>query len=258
MAAGTDLKSIVGVAEYLKLVVDAVHELDSNVRLRAVTRIAHVRFLAVAIVLRKFPAETEGFLLSLWEKVSFRVFGLHGADTRHKVGDYVRLGFEIIAGSSKSDAISQSIKRLGEGYSIDNALKVVNWAESYEGWTEELRYLLFRYDEFLARKAGEVLNATQWNKIWGTDPSKSIEHIQPQSSELRYIHHVGNLTMLPPGINSSLRDKPPKDKAASYKSCGLRATALVGRAIEKGGWGEKDVKKRAAEIEEFVRLEWAD
>ncbi len=52
-------------------------------------------------------------------------------------------------------------------------------------------------------------------KIWIDDPSKSIEHIQPQSSEHYYVHHLGNLCMLPPGVNSSLKDKPTTEKAAS-------------------------------------------
>jgi len=45
-----------------------------------------------------------------------------------------------------------------------------------------VRYLLYRYDEFLAQKAGQKLNESQWNKVWADEPSKSIEHIKPQSS----------------------------------------------------------------------------
>jgi hypothetical protein len=123
---------------------------------------------------------------------------------------------------------------LGNGYSIDDALKEVDWSDCYEGWTEELRYLMFRYDEYLSKKAGEKLNIGQWSKIWEVDPSKSIEHIMPQSSEEHYIHHLGNLTMLPPGVNSSLKDKSPAEKAATYKQCGLRGTMAVARVIEAG------------------------
>jgi hypothetical protein len=42
----------------------------------------------------------------------------------------------------------------------------------------------------------------------------------------------------------------------------MRGTAAVGEMIERsgkrGGWSKKAAIKRAAEIERFVRTEWAD
>ena len=146
---------------------------------------------------------------------------------------------------------------LGVDYEIDDVVDGRDWDECYNGWTEELRYLLFRYDEHLAKEAGEQINSAQWNKIWMIDASKSIEHIAPQSSEKRYIHHLGNLTMLPPGVNSSLKDKAPAKKADKYVECGLKETATVGKAIQgRSGWTEQDVHQRAERLQEFIRQEW--
>lgn len=257
--AGTELRSIANVGARLKAVVEAVNELDGNVRLRAVTRIAHARFVATAILLRKFDLETQKTLLGAWERVTFRIFGLGGADARNKVGEYIRLGFDIIEGKLSAAKIAKAIPLLGDKYSISEVLDGSNWSDCYNGWSEELRYLLFRYDEYLSLEAGEKLNVGQWNKVWADEPSRSIEHIQPQSSEKGYIHHLGNLTMLPPGVNSSLKDKPPKGKAATYKGCGLKATIAVGRTIEDGqAWNEKAVIARAEEIIAFIRKEWSD
>ncbi len=257
--AGTELQSIANVGARLMAVVGAVNELHNNPRLRAVTRIAHARFVATAIVLRKFDTITEMRLLGAWERVTFRIFALAGADTRHKVGDYVRLGFDIHRDDLSPDKIMDSLKALGAGFSVTEVLSTIDWSDCYNGWSEELRYLLFRYDEYLSAKAGEQLNTGEWNKVWAVEPSRSIEHIQPQSSEKGYVHHLGNLTMLPPGVNSSLQDKPPKDKAGVYKECGLKATIAVGNAIDGGAtWNEKAVLARAAEIEAFVRKEWCD
>jgi hypothetical protein len=257
--AGTDLESIARTGARLKAVVEAVSELDRNVRLRAVTGIAHARFVATAILLRKFDPGTQNSLLGAWERVTFRIFALGGADTRNKVGDYVRLGFDINKEDLSSDAIAAALSILGEGYSISQVLAMIDWSDCYNGWSEELRYLLFRYDEYLASKTGEKLNVGQWNKVWAADPARSIEHIQPQSSEKDYVHHLGNLTMLPPQINSSLQDKPPKMKAATYKECGLKSTVAVGKAIEDGtAWNKQTVLKRADEIVKFVREEWSD
>jgi hypothetical protein len=257
-SAGSKLSKINEAGRWLKSVVIAVNKLDRDMRLNAVTRIVHARFLAAAILLREFSTQDEQRLLAQWERTTFRIFGLGGADTRYKVGDYIRLGHDIIVKKLAPAAILAGIESLGDGYSIDEVLDGIDWSECYEGWTEELRYLLFRYDEKLALEAGEKINTSQWNKIWEVDPSRSIEHIKPQSSEEPYIHHLGNLTMLPPGVNSSLKDKPPKDKAPTYQQCGLRGTQAVGILIEAGAWNEKAVQKRTSALEAFIRREWAD
>jgi hypothetical protein len=159
-----------------------VHQLNTDVRLRAVTRIVHARFLATAILLRRFSPAVERRIISQWERVTFRIFGLGGADTRHKVGEYVRLGYDVITQKLSEEEIAAGLRALGEEYSIKQVLGNIDWNDRYSGWQEELRYLMFQYDEYLSRKAGSAINATEWNKIWAQDPSKSIKHIEPQSS----------------------------------------------------------------------------
>ena len=72
-----------------------------------------------------------------------------------------------------------------------------------------------------------------------------------------WVHAIGNLTMLPPNVNSSLKDQPPSKKAKRYVQTGMQATMAVGRAIDDGlKWNRKSMMKRTHEIEQFVRLEW--
>lgn len=255
---GRELKTIVESAEWLSKVVRLVNDLSSDVRRTAVTKIAHARFLAISIMLRGFDKEVQEELLGAWENVTFRIFGLGGADTRMKVGEYVRLAYDVYMNQLSSDDILSELKALGNDYDISDFVEDEDyWVNCYEGWAEELRYLLFRYEEHLAAKAGEKINASQWNKIWTVEPSKSIEHIVPQSVEPEFKHHLGNLMMLLPGMNSSLRDDPPSEKADAYLSCGLRETMTVGKAIKKHGtWDYEQVKKRAERIEKFVKTEW--
>lgn len=258
--AGTKVQTIAAVGSSLKAVAQAVDALDQNVRLRAVTKIAHARFVATAILLRKFDPNVERQLLGKWERVTFRIFGLGGADTRHKVGDYVRLGYRIATAAIAPEAIDAGLAALGKDWGIDDIVSGPDyWSNCYEGWTEELRYLLFRYDEHLAAVAGTQFNTTEWNKIWIDDAARSIEHIQPQSSDEDYVHHLGNLTMLPAKVNSSLQDRAPTEKASTYRACGLIATRTVGEMIEAAKtWDEAAVRGRTALIEDFVRKEWAD
>lgn len=258
--AGSTVQKIVAVGSRLKAVVQAVETLNANVRLSAVTKIAHARFVATAILLRRFGPDVQDRLLGRWERVTFRIFGLGGADSRYKVGDYVRLGYRIVAENIGPDEIEAALVALGKDWDIDALIAQPDyWSNCYEGWAEELRYLLFRYDEHLAAAAGMAFNTSQWNKIWNEDPARSIEHIQPQSSGAGYVHHLGNLTMLPPGVNSSLGGKPPADKAGAYRTCGLLATIAVAEILDGGTtWDETAVRDRAARIEAFVRKEWAD
>jgi len=257
-AAGRKIDSIIKIGVQLRIVVKAVSELDQNVRLRAVTRISHARFVAISILLAGFEAPNTRRLLAAWEKVTFRIFGLGGADTRHKVGDYVRLGYRIFNGKMSPEAIEAALDGIGKNWSLQKILKDEDyWYQSYEGWGEELRYILYRYDEHLSKSAGTSLNESQWNKIWVDEPARSIEHIQPQSSNVDYVHHLGNLTMLAPNMNSSLKDKPPIEKAKTYRNSGLLATMSVGDDILAGAvWGEEMVVRRARAIEDFVRSEW--
>jgi len=229
-AAGTKVQSITDVGSRLRAVVKAVSDLDTRRRLGAVTRVAHARFLAVAILLRHFTPDVEDRLLGKWERVTFRIFGIGRADARNKVGDYVRLGHQIFAKGATPDEIEAKLVLLGENFSLDDVIRGPNnWSNCYEGWSEELRYLLFRYDEHLAASMGFRFNESQWNRVWADDASRSIEHIQPQSTKVSYLHSLGNLTMLLPGVNSSLQDKPPVEKANTYLNTGLLATIAVGK-----------------------------
>jgi hypothetical protein len=59
-------------------------------------------------------------------------------------------------------------------------------------------------------------------------------------------------------MNSSLQDKPPRQKAASYIACGIRGTRDVAKIIRSGTWDEKTVLTRAKKIERFILEEWAE
>lgn len=258
-AAGIKLVTIIKSAAWLKSVVGKVVDLHNDQRRAAVTRISQARFLAIAIMLRGFDQEIERTLLGAWERVTFRIFTLAGKDSRSKVGEYVRLGYDVLKNEPRADEIIQALADLGDGFDIDDILDEDTWDDWYGGYNEEVRYLLFRFEEHLARESGVKINESQWAKVWAADPARSIEHIMPQSSGKPYVHGIGNLTMLPPNVNSSLKDRPPAEKAARYVECGMQTTMAVGRQIQGGvKWNKDAVLERAAEIEAFVRKEWGD
>ena len=261
--ASTEVKTIIDSARWLANVVKRHSEVASDPRLSAVTGISQARFLATAILLCEWPDKDKKSLMEKWEKVTFRIYGLAEKDARTKVGDYVGLGYDIINDKKiKPESALLRLELIGAEFNkelVDKLSKKRFWNECYPGWTTELRYILCRYDEHLAEDAGEELDETAWTKIWEMNASKSIEHISPQSKAKPWVHALGNLTMLAPGMNSSLKDKSPVCKAKKYGTVGIRGTALVGKTIEdRGQWGRKEVNERTKLIAKFVKEHWGD
>ena len=128
-----------------------------------VSKIAQARLLAVAFMLRDFPREDEAQLLGNWERTCFRVFGLCRKDARTAIGDYVRLAWSVLNDKPLPDSgtIITRMNRISEGkeHSIDWAVVQLENENCYEGWEEEFRYLLFRYEEYLAKQAGQAVSS---------------------------------------------------------------------------------------------------
>ena len=118
-------------------------------------------------------------------------------------------------------------------------------------WRDRLRYLLYRYEESLARDRGQSFDNEQWNRIWEKSATDSIEHILPQSID--EVHLIGNLLLLPPGLNSGLRDKAPKDKADAYRNTGLHMAVDVANSIKKyGEWDVNNIQERTEKIRDWI------
>ena len=261
----------IAVSEWLCVVTNTVNRFlkDKSHSRSAVTKIAQARLLAVAIILRNFSGRKEKTLLDQWEKTSFRIYGLCRKDARTGVGSYVRLAWDIL-NDTESDAgkISESMKAISiePNHIISTALRQLKNTNCYEGWEDELRYLLFRYEEYLAEKQGQRFRSEQWNRIWQESAAKSIEHILPQSrgsqeplenQEGVFIHRLGNLLLLPPGLNSSLQDREPEAKVNDYRNTGLLIAANVAQTIERDGeWGIEQIEKREQELLHWIEREW--
>ena len=129
-------------ANWLLRVVRACDTVTANKRINAVTRISQARLLAVAIHLRDDIKPTQRqALLARWEKVSFRIYGMCGYDARTKVGEYVRLAWEIINSELTPSAIGEAIGAIGEDYPIAKAVDALRNENCYDGWGERASLL---------------------------------------------------------------------------------------------------------------------
>jgi hypothetical protein len=117
----------------------------------------------------------------------------------------------------------------------------------------------------LAKKMGQKFDNAQWARIWNASPVQSIEHICPQSRGLDrrtrskkdiFVHRLGNLTLLPPKLNSKLNAMVPGDKAVEYEKTGLLVAGSLKRDLKN--WNPTSVQQREDELLEWAKKEWGD
>lgn len=258
--------AVVDTTNWLKDVTTALGGVDSDPR-RGVTNMAQARMVAVAIHLRSdFSDAEKEVVLRQWEKVTFRVYGLFGEDARRRVGDYVRLAWNIINNTPTTEEILTQLNNIGAEFPINKAVTQLMETDCYTDWGGQLLYFFRRYEEYLAKEEGQNFDNEQWNRIWMQSPSNSIEHIRPQSlwddDEDPRKHSLGNLMILTPGLNSKLQDKPVNEKADEYTQTGLfvarQVAASVAKLKIKSHWTFRAMKARERVLIQWARQEWAD
>ncbi len=251
------LDKILDTTKWLLNVTEAVDKLYADKRRNAVTKTSQARLVAASVHLRRdFNDSDRSRILKRWESVSFRIYGMMRYDARTAVGDYVRLAWRIRNKGLSVSEIMSELEAIGSAFSIEDAVKNLRHSDCYEGWQDELLYFLNRYEEHLSTESGQAFSNEQWNRIWEGNASDSIEHILPQSDDKPYIHWLGNLTVLPPRLNSQLGKKRPKEKADEYRKTGLLVTTEVVGSLPS--WGRSKIEEREDRLLNWARKEWAD
>jgi hypothetical protein len=262
-ASDSTAKGAIDVSRWVLRVTQAADKLYADKRLTAVTAIVQARLLAVALQMREdLDIGERNSLLKDWEKVSFRIYGMCRKDARTKVGDYVRLAWRCVHDAPDAGELRAQIRALGSDHSAEAAADELRDANCYEEWQTELRYFLFRYEEHLARTKGQNFDNEQWSRIWEDSAARSIEHVLPQSrgsawptDDGIFVHRLGNLTLLPPGLNSRLQALDPVDKKGEYLKTGLAVASDVAQRIPP--WDRKAIEKREEELIAWAADEWA-
>ncbi len=267
LSLSQNASQVMQTSSWLLDVTKSVDKLRADRRRSAVTQIAHARLVAVAVGLRDNLNYVEReSILSQWEKVTFRIYGIYGKDARSAVGDYVRLAWDIHNKEISAKQIISALSEIGEDYpSTEEDLRREIGRKSAYGDSatlspEALRYFFQRYEEHLAKQARQNFSNEEWNRIWLASTADSIEHISPQSAGKSYVHWLGNLTILPPKLNSKLQDNPPKTKAPEYTKTGLLVAQEVATRIgcSGGKWRKSDIIARENDLFKWAAREWAD
>lgn len=275
----TSSDDTIKVSNWIYNVTKKLVQLQSNVHLGPVTNVLQARLLAASILLTDSLSDNErNKALKQWEKVTFRIYGIFGKDSRSKVGDFVRLANKIMnktVGASRYSEIMKSIRRLGSEYPVEEAINEgLKGKNVYEGNQDTVRYILWRYEEHLSYEAGKgaIVNEEFKKEIWeARSGNESVEHIMPQNPESggawdgkidpsheidEVVHRIGNLILLPKPLNNEAKRQGFLAKKSIYaKSEGLR---MVKEVIDKSDWSEREIEKREAKILDWVKNEWQD
>ena len=262
------VKKTADISKWLLDITKTVVPIYVNTRWAAVTEITQARLLLVALLITDtLSDEQRKKAIRQWENVTFRTYPLLGNDSRTAVGDFSRLAQRIVGKSQSANTypkIMKELRTLGASYPVGQAVEVFRVrANAYEGWEENLRFFLFRYEQDLARLAGATISDEVWDQIWSDSATRSIEHIAPQEYSVPWgdswttyyatyvplVHHIGNLILLPPGINSEAGQKSFNDKKEIYRKNFLR---MMNDVVDYPAWGPEQIKERSK-----ILLDWA-
>ena len=267
------IKRIIDYTTWIRDVTTCLAKLYADTRRNAVTEILQARLLAVSIMLRSDLSEnSKEKLLEQWERTSFKIFGIFRKDARQKRGEYVRAAKRIVRkehGFELNDIVLD-IAQIGSDFLVDDFESQLLNEDSYNEWQKELRYFLYRYEEYLCKKNGVELNQTVWNEIWNSNVHNTIEHILPQdnsqvcwgafSGKDELLHTLGNLCLLPPRLNSQAGNKCFIDKKDVYKRANIFSMngIIYNNDAERRAWNASAVKARADQLIEFAKEHWKD
>ena len=244
--------------------------LYENTRLNAVTDIIHARLLYIAIQSSDHIApKDKTVLLNLWERVTFRIFGIAKKDSRTMNGKYIQIARKIFNNIDLSIAeISEDLKNIGNDFNIQKVFEsLLSEKDCYNGWSHELRYFFFRYEEYLAKKSGADLDASEWAQIWASHPETSIEHIFPQNPDASWIgkmgkgngviannvHRLGNLVLLPAKKNNDASNGAFQEKKKIYRKSNI---LILKEIFTKHNWTIDQIKEREKSLMDFAVETW--
>ena len=104
----------------------------------------------------------------------------------------------------------------------------------------------------------DILKNHSWTK---DDDYKTIEHIVPQSNQnlMSHVHTLGNLTLLPSELNTSLGNKPFSDKLEKFKEfCSTQNQdkypylPLIKHIASYDEFGQKEIEERSEVLGKFI------
>ena len=237
-------------------VAKAIQSIKHNYEYSFINKLRPVRLVAVAIECSKFKAEEKSELIEHVVKTAFCMYVICQLDARKEAEKYVKLAYEIKNNNNIIvNDVKASLTSIASEHDVNKNIDELLTRNSYSKQQDKLRYLLYNYEKSLINQAGwKMSDSNTWNLIWNETAAKTIEHIWPKSKYHNWVHWLGNLLILPPDLNSTLKTKLPPAKIDAYASTGLLMASEVKDQLPS--WGENMVRRRGEKMAQWMKEEW--
>lgn len=136
-------------------------------------------------------------------------------------------------------------------------------------YRRELRYVLYKYENYLRVKARQPLLSPDecTNVFRDVSVSNTLDHITPQNPDFttytedfrnEYLNNIGNLSLLTWGNNSSKKDhNPAEDNVMEMYNSIFYSQKQIFETLKKDGqWGEHQIVERRDRIIAFIKENW--
>lgn len=145
-----------------------------------------------------------------------------------------------------------------------------SFRNSLEGsyhWSPVFRYVLWKYEN-ANRVQGdyEISPGIYVNELGDPRMGSTLDHITPRNPKdvsyeeifnRDYLNNLGNLVLMPHGMNARFKNKLPAEKHSLLAESSLASHREVGRAIQKEGkWEQEQIQTRKQKIVIFALKRW--
>lgn len=133
----------------------------------------------------------------------------------------------------------------------------------------ELRYVLYKYENYLRVKACQPLLSPDecTNVFRDVSVSNTLDHITPQTPDFTeyseefcndYLNNIGNLSLLTWGNNASKKNHNPADNDVMemYNSIFYSHKEIYETLKREKQWGERQIEERRDKIVTFIKENW--
>jgi hypothetical protein len=142
-----------------------------------------------------------------------------------------------------------------------------DWFKGDSHYRPITRYLLWKYENDLANDKDRKVKPSDYMNLWGKSNMEStIEHISaqnprstPNTEEFnrQFLNNVGNLVLMPKGMNSSLGNQADADKKPILDRSSYYAHREIAEMMGlHGEWTEDKIRTRKKKIVDFIYKRW--
>ena len=134
-------------------------------------------------------------------------------------------------------------------------------------WSPIFRYVLWKYENSIRVQGDyELSPGIYMNELGDPRMGSTLDHITPRNPKdasyedifnKDYMNNLGNLVLMPHGMNARFRNKLPAEKQNLLAESSLSSHREVGRAIQKEGkWEQEQIEARKQKIIDFALKRW--